>query len=603
MGKITKNARSGSGKNISSKTASCNSEQLSIPKEKNAAVMVVAIGVILFFFRSSPSVSRGGVSSESSLSRAEASWSRPEGACAEYEGAGFPAVPGNLQTVSYKASSYFTGYNKDLEPALPWLRRAWLLAPHDTMIAANYQMALKHMQLVRLGVCVLRTTRSLWPKGNEASLSPFEVMQRFRVMQQLMEDLQTNTKAYALDGLLKGEIDRMLQHAQLLGRLHPKASHEGLHDTPTWMDSFMWMHYANIVHRRELKTAALQLNTSMPEHFKMLADLERVHGRAKLHKELTNLPYQWTVKLKDLPHMRRRPRADEESVHWPASLAVQLVRKNPSVFIIDNFISASEAQSLRRLQLRNMAEPRPKPDICIPRHSFGLHDVVITNKETPLNLRRGKGIYNKHMCVTFDQRREWDEFRRVTKAHHRVTIAWAGDSGLVDRLDKRIEEFSGLESKFSGNTQLLYYNRSDVGDTFSPNTDCGTNPVHIPTVAWTFLLYLNTPNPQNPAEGAHRFPLLNLTIPARKGRAVIVQATDHDTNLCDIRSIHVDAAVRENEKFMIQKWYMQSGHHSSPETKANWFNKNRFKITCDHEGKTCNTFEHLQTHIAADFGS
>merc|ERR1712046_381227 len=102
---------------------------------------------------------------------------------------------------------------------------------------------------------------------------------------------------------------------------------------------------------------------------------------------------------------------------------------------------------------------------------------------------------------------------KYIKRYSRSSIVFGGESEMVDRLDRKIEAFSGLERRFSVYTQLLSYNSSSQ-DEYGEHTDCSVDPHEYPTRAWTFLLYLN----DVPEGGGTSFPKLNLTIAPKKGR-------------------------------------------------------------------------------------
>lgn len=493
--------------------------------------------------------------------------------CVEHEGALDPLMKGTYGQMMSSAQYHFS---KDLAKAFPYMRKMWHLRPDETATAANYVMTLEKMQLIKLGVCVMRTTRSLWPKGNEASLIPFEVLQRLRLLSTLKNTITINGKNYARNAELQSEVRSILDQLDYLARLHPQASSPGLHNTAAFMAGVPIAEFTLAMMRNNLTTAASMLPTVAQNRPHMIAKAGR---QVRLRQELHALPVQ---QWHDLP---------VPIVLGDVLFSVRRVHKEPSIFVLDHFVSDVEAQQLQQLQRDNMAADLEPPDMCFQKNSYAMSDMASRRLNNIDNLQEDG---NGRLCATKSKHpAEWNDMAQQMGYYSRSTIVWGGDSKLVDSLNQRIEELSGLERRFSIYTQLLSYNKTRRNeDGYSAHTDCSTDVNVYPTRAWTFLMYLNTPVSGDPSDGATSFPLLNLSIAPQRGRAVIFESLHNGTGLCDQRSQHIAEKVR-GEKFVVQKWFMEAGNYITGDGKAEWLKSDRRQVTCDQTGNGCRTFEAL----------
>ena len=203
---------------------------------------------------------------------------------------------------------------------------------------------------------------------------------------------------------------------------------------------------------------------------------------------------------------------------------------------------------------------------------------ALTKRDDP-NIRRlptkKAQLYTWSNFLTPD---ECAELRELTDSHLRAsTISASHDSHyekfrtsstclldqlgspIVDALDEKMSRALGISNTWAEETQAQKY---EVGQEFKAHTDyfepgadeykqfCATSGQRT----WTFMIYLNDVE----VGGATRFRKLEKAFTPREGQAVIWNSLTPKGDPNPF-TIHHGMKVRKGEKYVITKWYRDSG--------------------------------------------
>eukprot|EP01064_Diplonema_japonicum_P016181 TRINITY_DN24190_c0_g1_i1.p1 TRINITY_DN24190_c0_g1~~TRINITY_DN24190_c0_g1_i1.p1 ORF type:complete len:394 (+),score=48.28 TRINITY_DN24190_c0_g1_i1:55-1236(+) len=140
----------------------------------------------------------------------------------------------------------------------------------------------------------------------------------------------------------------------------------------------------------------------------------------------------------------------------------------------------------------------------------------------------------------------------------RSVIAHRGVSKVIDRVEKKISDATGLPLSRAYYAQLLQY---EPGEEYNVHTDCTINRqgTMFDDRVFTTLLYLSEPE-----GGETGFPLLGLDIKPNFGDLIVWKNTD-DLGHCNTKTAHIARAVKSGVKYAYQKWFrIKMQDHTSP---------------------------------------
>ena len=141
------------------------------------------------------------------------------------------------------------------------------------------------------------------------------------------------------------------------------------------------------------------------------------------------------------------------------------------------------------------------------------------------------------------------------------TLAHAGESDAVDRLEQRLEALLGLPASHARPSQLLRYSaESGSRGGYAAHTDCAAD-LSADDRALTALVYITTPS----GGGVTTFPRLNISVAPACGTALVFNSLDMH-GFCTSLSEHVAQPLMQGgrpqaasrapaAKLVVQKWY------------------------------------------------
>ncbi|XP_062518020.1 uncharacterized protein LOC134193224 [Corticium candelabrum] len=227
-------------------------------------------------------------------------------------------------------------------------------------------------------------------------------------------------------------------------------------------------------------------------------------------------------------------------------LKVQQRKSHAKVFIIENFLSQHEMQSLVKAHDHHSTDLRiPPPLFCfdgVNTLQAHLDDAGIKYTASDSDFTAGTYCVNS----TFSHR-----LKHVLKWSV-STAFYTGESKFSWILQDRIFKATGLKPENGGKYQLTSYSEG-VG--YKTHTDCVLNDEKRDRYG-TFLVYL-----EDVEEGGEtRFPQLDIAVKPKAGRALIWNSMDAEGN-CDPMTVHSADKVARGRKVILQRWYY---YHNFP---------------------------------------
>eukprot|EP00656_Telonema_subtile_P036804 TRINITY_DN40867_c0_g2_i1.p1 TRINITY_DN40867_c0_g2~~TRINITY_DN40867_c0_g2_i1.p1 ORF type:complete len:362 (+),score=38.87 TRINITY_DN40867_c0_g2_i1:87-1172(+) len=203
----------------------------------------------------------------------------------------------------------------------------------------------------------------------------------------------------------------------------------------------------------------------------------------------------------------------------------------PHAILFNNTLSAKQCSQLIDLFVAQSAR-QPALALAVKLESWP------TDQELPAN------------TDTDDNGRMWFTGQQAASKLHSMKwsssgVALRGQVGLLDQVERVLEQTAGLPASHGLAWQLLEYNPNEG---YHPHRDC-VYSLRTADRMRTVLIYLNTVE----RGGETIFPLLNISVAPRRGNALVFSSQDSN-GFCDPRSQHTADAPHETSKYVLQRW-------------------------------------------------